>query len=141
MQKELIIIPHPNDLQKLADFQKNLCMKLNLIPVFPIFIRKISLINSAEESKKIQSVKISEIRQNGTNFFLIFTILFEKMEEEAQILIARMAKNDENQKNISKVKKPDLILSSFRVCEAEINEQKDSMEWKITTEKWCKPLS
>ncbi len=133
-----VIIPHPNEMKKISDFQNQLLQSGSglLLPVYPLFIE----IPEEVKNEKAFSCLIEGLFFEGDKIGCTVSLKTDKKALKGRLILARI-RNDKIFNENPDLDNKDLFplkLPVFKVAEVEFTESENLLEWKILSEKWIK---
>lgn len=137
---EKIVIPHGNQMKTIREIQDEICRKVHFFyPCSHFFIR-------FEENvvfDSILSIIIEEITLIDSDVFLTASMNSGNRKFHGKIFLGSHLNDTDNKKilfeNFSfSEKKLPFILPVFKIANAVISDGKNSLQWKIISEKWVK---
>jgi len=133
-----VIIPHPNEMKKISDFQNQLLQTWRglLIPVYPLFIE----IPEEVKNENAFSCLIEGLFFEDDKIGCTVSLKTDKKALTGSLILARIRKDKIFNDNPD-FKNKDLFplkLPVFKLALVEFTESENLLEWKIVSEKWIK---
>lgn len=147
--KEIVIIPHPNELKKIADFQRQLCARLShggeiWMPCFPLYVRGWFDGGSlADLRKRICACTLKGARKEDDRIVLDAEIIAGAETMLGSMEIARKVRKTQEDSDTAALKDGEpfpMRLPVFRLAQIEFTQTDARTEWTVTESAWVKEV-